>query len=236
MKKGIWLILVASLLMISCGVESFITIKGNGQIVQENYKFTDFEKLNISGSMDVIYHKSNSYSVKVTTDENIQPYVLIAERNKTLDIKLKSGSYSYKKLLVEVYAPDLSVVELKGSGDFKANDKITTNEFWGSISGSGNFKGNLNCEKIKMSISGFGDIQIEGETHDLIVDISGSGNFDGKKLQSKIADIKVSSSGDASVFVTESLNAAINGSGDIRYLGDPHFSTKILGSGSVHKL
>ncbi|AFL97829.1 head GIN domain-containing protein [Ornithobacterium rhinotracheale] len=236
MKKGFWFIFFVSFFMVSCGIEAIYGIKGNGNVVERNYDLSRFQKLDMLGSMDVVYYKSNSYRATVVVDENIQPYVLVEEGNNTLRLKMKPGSFSYKKLLIKVYAPDLSSVDLIGSGDFKANDKITANKFWGAVSGSGNFRGTLDCEKVEMAISGSGDVKVGGKTQDLNVRISGSGNFNGKSLQSENANIKVSGSGDVTVFATESLDAVVSGSGDVRYLGNPRLNTKTSGSGSIHKL
>lgn len=236
MRKRFCLLLLVSVFMISCGIGTIYRVKGNGNVVERNYDLSKFQKLNMSGSIDVVYYKSNSYKATVVTDENIQPYVLVEEVNNTLKLKMKPGSFSCKKLLIKVYAPNLSSLDLIGSGEFKANDKITAHEFSGTISGSGNFRGAFDSQKMQINIYGSGDVAVEGATQELDVRISGSGNFNGKNLQSKNANIKISGSGDVTVFATELLDAMVSGSGDIRYLGDPHLNTKISGTGSIHKL
>ena len=56
-------------------------------------------------------------------------------------------------------------------------------------------------------------------------------------MVSREAGIRINGSGNVLVTVTEELNAAINGSGEIRYIGDPLVSEeRVLGSGTIVRI
>jgi hypothetical protein len=52
-----------------------------------------------------------------------------------------------------------------------------------------------------------------------------------------VVKVRISGSGNASVWANESIEAKISGSGDIDYRGNPNKEiTKISGSGSINKV
>ena len=85
-----------------------------------------------------------------------------------------------------------------------------------------------------MNISGSGNITGNGEVETLVVKINGSGNLMSKEIKSKSATITINGSGDGEVFAIDSISAKINGSGNIKYFGNPeNVDTIINGSGDI---
>ena len=62
-------------------------------------------------------------------------------------------------------------------------------------------------------ISGSGKINCVGSTQSVIVNISGSGQFDSGALKSRDAQVEVSGSGRTEVYASESAKADVSGSG-----------------------
>lgn len=87
--------------------------------------------------------------------------------------------------------------------------------------------------QLESKISGSGSISIAGYTNDLNHTTSGSGEFEGFDLESRDAYVKISGSGTANGYATETLNVQINGSGDVYYKGSPEITTNSSGSGSL---
>jgi hypothetical protein len=77
-------------------------------------------------------------------------------------------------------------------------------------------------------------LTLTGMATNLEVKVSGSGDFKGSSLNSENTQVYVSGSGDVEVTATKSIKARVNGSGDIRYSGNPVSSdTKVMGSGDI---
>ncbi len=68
------------------------------------------------------------------------------------------------------------------------------------------------------------------------IDISGSGEYRAGDLQSETAKIKISGSGDVTLWVIESLDANVSGSGSVNYYGHPQTSLSSSGSGKIKSL
>ena len=86
-----------------------------------------------------------------------------------------------------------------------------------------------------MRSKGSGDIELDGRTGRVIVDLDGSGNVDLASLAAREASVRVGGSGDAEVRAAEKLDVAVDGSGDVRYHGDPALSQQVDGSGDVNQ-
>jgi len=220
------------------GEKTMTTIRGNRDIITAEIEINgSFEKIRVSGSADVLYHVNPDIRVVVSTDSNLINFLDISNINNTLNIGTQPGSYSFSKLFVEVYSPNISAISIVGSGDFKSTDRIISPSFEAKISGSGDIAVDIESVSFVASITGSGDIKTTGKAVKSKVEINGSGDFKGADLQTENTSVKISGSGDASVFATEHLDAQIFGSGDIRYRGEPNSIEKVVrGSGDVRKL
>lgn len=87
----------------------------------------------------------------------------------------------------------------------------------------------------EVSNSGSGNIHVTQFTNqpEMEVNIYGSGGFMGFPIQVADCKIRIEGSGECEVNVTEELNAAIKGSGNIYYKGHPRITTDIKGSGTL---
>ena len=85
------------------------------------------------------------------------------------------------------------------------------------------------------SSSGSGNIhvtQFENQP-ELEINLYGSGSFMGYPMQVADCRIRIEGSGECEVNVTDKLDAAIKGSGNIYYKGHPRITTDIKGSGTL---
>ena len=66
--------------------------------------------------------------------------------------------------------------------------------------------------------------------------LSSAGDLIAFDLKAKKADVTVSSSGDADVYVTEELRARASSAGDINYMGNPKYiDSHSSSAGGIHK-
>ena len=79
------------------------------------------------------------------------------------------------------------------------------------------FKGNA----LNATISGSGAIDVDGQTQQLNIDISGSGSFVGAQLVAQKAMIKVTGSGNIVAQVKQEVGGSLTGSGSVVISGNP---------------
>jgi hypothetical protein len=214
----------------------FSKVKGNGNVTTKTHNTADYNKIKVQGFMNVTLKKGAEGTITVTTDENIQEYIIVETKKDALIIKVKNKVNIQTKKGVYINVPfnDLTGVSLTGSGDVMTEDLIKSDTFETELTGSGDVALDVEASAINAKITGSGDLQLSGNTNNLEVKVTGSGDFYGKELSSKNTEAYVSGSGDASVNASNRLKARVNGSGDISYYGNPEQTDKkVIGSGDI---
>ncbi len=93
----------------------------------------------------------------------------------------------------------------------------------------------LTAETLTMALTGSGSATAAGTVTRQTVELSGSGDYDGAQLASRIATVRASGSGRVTVRVSDRLDVDLRGSGDMAYVGTPQIAVTNAGSGQVRK-
>ena len=102
------------------------------------------------------------------------------------------------------------------------------------IGGSGDASiAHLNATTLDTRLVSAGDATISGSAEHQQVRLQGSGSFHGETLAGADATLDLSSSGNASVNVAETLDVTISGSGSVTYHGDPAISQQLSSAGQL---
>ena len=212
------LITLAVIIIIIFFIKNNLTknnIQGSGNIISESRELNNFTSIILLGSIDVNIKTSESNNCVVVADDNLIPYIKTEVVNNKLNISLNESYSSEEKLVVNINTPNYDEVSLSGSGNINILD----------------FKNN----NLSLNISGSGNITGNGEVETLVVKINGSGNLMSKEIKSKSATITINGSGVGKVFASDSISAKINGSGNIKYFGNPENVDSIInGSGDIN--
>lgn len=237
MKKAI----IIFLSLTACAAISYaLTKEPKGTIEKKEFNIEDYSSIETLGSADVYYEQSPIAPpyLRVETDEDKIELINIEVKKGVLSIKLDKSVKNLRVLKIYTNSKSLSKVLLTGSGNIKLQGEIKTDKLDITLQGSGDINAlNVNSQQINVLVKGSGDVVIKGKTKNLSVKVQGSGDFDGKALEAQDVDCIVQGSGDAVVNASSSLNARVQGSGDIKYLGAATKITKsINGSGDINKI
>lgn len=214
--QRITFIIAAMLLLASC---SSSQVSGNGKSVTKSRQVNSFNEIKISGAYKVVITQGNIQSVKVTTDSNIEPLVIIDVKGDTLRIHNKKGvGFSLNRpVLVEIAVRKLKRLTISGANQIIAS--------------------NLNGDKLQVDTNGSIQGSLAGKVNKLNVQVSGSGKIDASKLVAEDVNVRLTGSGQIKVNATDSLNSKITGSGTIAYSGNPNdVDQTIVGSGKLERM
>ncbi len=218
---------------------SFNSIKGNGNIVENEINISDYKEIAFSGSTTLIYEQKTDVApyLRIEVDENIYPLLTIDSDNGSLSIKSKKNISPTKFV---IYTNSTSLEDLSASGSIKAliKGKLETPTLNFSLSGSGSIIiDSLICQTLKSKASGSADIIVNGGKISVINSaISGSGKVNTLNAQADSVYCKVSGSGDFIVWAEKFLDVSVSGSGDVQYKGNPEIDKSISGSGKVKQI
>jgi len=219
----VYITVIVLLLFATSGCPGSLTsIRGNGNVKQQNFSLNNFKTVSVSGDWTVEITQNVTSSVTVDADENLFDYLDIrVDGSHNLHIGFKKGyAISNAHCKASITMPILTQLTASGSitGEIKSFNNMSGEAMSIAISGSGDITANdINVKNLALEISGSGDFKATGEAQAFKVDISGSGEIRTTGLKTKEANISISGSGSAEIWVTDSLKARISGSGKVRY-------------------
>lgn len=216
MRKILYLLPLAVLFCLAaCSGNS---TDGNGKIISQTREVKTFDKVKVSGGLNVLAATGRTQKVTVTTDSNLMADIETNVKDKTLYIQPKNTMNLRGSKTPVVTIRSKVLKEIDTSGAVKLH--VT----------------NLMADEFKVKSSGSSDIFLRGEVSNLDIHTSGSANVNSVQLSAKDVDVKISGAGNVKVNAKEKLDVKISGSGKIEYSGDPEIEQKISGSGKILKI
>ena len=215
--------------------------QGSGKIESETREVQDFLALSINYPADVVIQQGKVESVKVEADDNLLPQLTTEVNDETLVIENQEESWSQRvdpteRVKITITVKDLREIEFSSAGSLRL-DSLKTDELRINLNGAGEMILNdLDVNKLESSLSGAGNIKANGTTDELDLRISGVGNFEAPNLESKVASVRISGAGSATVHVEDELTARVSGAGSVNYYGSPTLHEEISGVGSVSQV
>ena len=174
-----------------------------------------FTRVDNRASVDVQLHAGEPQRVRVRAGEKVIDDVRTEVRDGTLHVTFDHDGFGGSDVVVEASVPELTGIEVSGSGDIDA-DGIDAGAF-------------------EVRSDGSADIALGGTAGRLAIDLDGSGDADAAGLAAREARVAVGGSGDVDVRADERLEVAVDGSGDVRYHGDPALTQTVDGSGDLSR-
>ena len=204
--KTLSIIIVSTMMIVATAGNSF------GQKITEmnsEVKVENFNRIKLKSVADVYFTQGDTYSVKVTGDQEAFDQSSIRVEKGTLiidvkDPKQKRVDFNGKQLNVIVTAKDIQSVRFNGVGSFHCDNQISVNhnvDFKmrgvGSAeindlkcndinyknTGVGGAKLTVNCGVIKYKNSGVGSSTIHGKAKDIKTRITGVGHVNISNLK-----------------------------------------------------
>jgi hypothetical protein len=191
-------------------------VRGNGQIKTEERQVGAFANLDAGGAFEIEW-ESGSPALRITTDENLLPYIENNVSDDTLHLRTRDHIWPTHGIKIVISSPT------RPGGRTRGAVKLTVKQLSGPIFA-------LECK-------GASEVTLAGHVDRLLVDMTGASQLAAAGLQAKTAEISTTGAGDAEVAVTDTLSVVITGAGKVTYSGNPATIKKqITGAGSIrHK-
>lgn len=212
-------------------------INGEGPVITQKRSFASFTGVSNMVSADVMVTQGKQEDVRFEGEENILENLEAKVKGGVLYLEFKKNVRNYEKLKIYITIPEITKLEITGSGSFIGQNDWNVGDIELEIAGSGEIKARLNAKSVEAEIAGSGDINLSGSASNADFEIAGSGNIMGQDFQTENCKVEIAGSGDAKVHVAKKLNVEIAGSGNVFYKGNPtDLNTDIAGSGKLRKM
>ncbi len=189
-------------------------VRGNGQIKTEERQVGAFASVDTSGSFEIEW-QNGSPALRITTDENLLPYIENDVSEDTLHLRTRDHIWPTHGIKIVISSPT------RTGGRTRGAVKLTVKQLSGPT--------------FALESKGASEVTLSGNIDRLLVDMTGASQLAAAGLQTKTAEISTTGAGDAEVAVSDTLNVAITGAGKVTYSGNPATIKKqITGAGSIH--
>lgn len=239
-KIGIAIAYILAVLTSSCVGFNEKNVKLSGVTKVSTKEVSAFDKVDVSGAIDVIVNIGNKSEVVIEADSAIMPYVVTEVKDRELRIYNKDiiGFYNFKnnKILVTITTPSILELESSGACDVTIND-LKTDMFKVSLSGACDLIGSFECNVLDFESSGSSDSKLRGKVKNCNIELSGA--CDIKALDLEVDNLKIEGSGSSNVEINvqNSLDVELSGASELRYKGEPKYiKTDMSGVSNLTKI
>jgi len=213
MKKILIILLGACVaLIVGCHLPG---VRGNGHIKTEERPVGAFTSIDAGGAFDIEW-QNGLPALRITTDENLLPYIENSVSEDTLRLRTREHVWPTRGIKVVISSPTRTGAKIRGAV------KLTARQLSGS--------------SFALESTGASEVSLAGNIDQLFVDMTGASQLAADGLQAKTAEISTTGAGDADVAVSDTLKVIITGAGKVTYSGNPAtIDKRITGAGSIRR-
>lgn len=253
MKKEVLNLVVLALMsmtMMSCLSVNFGEHGNDGvdttptQVPQINVltEMQPFVEVDITGEFKIIYEQGDRHTVRIEASEQAfkEMTVYVKERELRIRSSVKKPTVSFKDVKVYVTSPDISVVDLTGSGLFSASNPVTSKDLLVDLTGAGKvLMVAAKCNKAHLDLTGSGTIELGAlDAADTKLELTGSGAINLGNLKAGTVGFDLTGSGSMKLdkMICNEFDIDLTGSGNVSCedINADKGHTDVSGSGKVN--
>jgi hypothetical protein len=264
--KKIFMLSCAMIVLFACGCMFKRHVNGSGTVTEteRNYTAGTYElTVDISRDnkpIDIVFFVSGEPIIKLVTDDNIAAEIAIETADGKIEFtgkratvydatefRIEIGGLTLQKLTLRggykitdtanaVFASDFTLVtegSFRGTGDFGLVTGKLAFRFEGSATMTAE---NISASELKVHNEGSATVILAGTAAVFTYHGEGSVKLTADELLSQYVDLDVMGSINATVNAEKTLKVKVQGSGKVKYLGQPAITQNVQGSVTVAPL
>lgn len=227
-----------------------ITCSSFAQVTKKPLELPEFKSIYVNSNYTVYLKQTNKQEVVVEALTEIYSATEIKVENGVLMINIERKPETTNKSLwakiddiklnptMKLYVSMKNIDELQvnSGGKIISENSLATNNLVLAVNGSGSMDVDIKGDLVKAEVAGSGNLAIRGYATNIDALVSGSGTLNAFTCPVEIAKVKVSGSGSAEVNATNTIDATVLGSGQVKHKGNTKTTQKkIYGSGTVER-
>jgi hypothetical protein len=212
-------------------------IKGSGTEVKEARKMAAFSQIDISGGYDVTLKQDSSFTLNVTTDDNLLKEVKTDVSGDKLKIHTEKNICTSHPITIIIGIKNLE--EIKGSGGITvtSDGKLNVKDLNLDFSGAGKVNLDMVADNVTTKGSGIIEMNLKGQASSHTVNVSGTGKINALDFIVGKYDLETTGESQCKINVLNELNVHTTGASEIEYKGNPaHINSKKTGAASIKKI
>lgn len=196
-------------------------VDGNGQVIRQDRSVSPFRAIQVGGSFEVNLVQGDKESVVVEADENLMEYIVTEVRGHTLIVETEKNLRNYDRLRLIVTFRELDQIDASGAVNVYGDDTLTFEDLSIEASGATEVTLDLEASSLSLNSSGASHIRLAGSCLTASLESSGASGLKADDMETEEFMLNISGAGEASVFVTKTLDVNVSGASHVRYKGNP---------------
>ena len=214
-RTGIFLICFVTLMYGCLPNEEGLCIIGSGTADTFTVEVESFNEIALFGPISLRIRQDQQQQVRVQVEPNIFPIMTYEVEAQRLEIGLKEDIRCFETevgVLVDITTPELEEVFVVGASEIATF-------------------GELNLDRLKISVQGAAEIGLQGTIEEQIFSISGEAQVYNWELSSSRTKINVTGNAEMQILCEDLLEVDALGSVVVKYKGNPQITE--TGTGSI---
>lgn len=207
------------------------SIKGNGNVVEQNRKTRDFSKIEVSRGMNVYISQGETHKIVVKADENLLDAIETENEGDVLIIRATQNIRSATSKKVFITVPNLEEIEASSGSNIFSETKLVFRDLTVSTSSGSNVKLEINSEKSEFSSSSGSNINLQGTTTSFKAKSSSGSNIKAEELTAENCDTEASSGSNIWITAKNDFSGDVSSGANIFVYGNPKNSNIEKSSG-----
>lgn len=207
-------------------------IDGNGNVTTEKRDVDgNFTKIEASRGLNVEVQQSNSYSVEVEADENLQEHISTTVENGTLVITSDENIDEYESKTIRVKMPKITSLETTSGASITGQNTLLGENLNVKSSSGSEIDIEVEIDAVDCESTSGSTITIKGKALTVTTSASSGSEIDAANLMANEITSEATSGSTTEVYPIEQLKAKASSGGSVNYKHSPKIISKEESSG-----
>ncbi|MBT1699320.1 DUF2807 domain-containing protein [Fulvivirgaceae bacterium PWU4] len=227
-----------------------VTSVSFSQVTKKALELPEFKSIYVNSNYTVYLKQTNKQEVNVEALTEIFSVSDIKVENGILMINIERKPETPNKSLwakiddiklnptMKLYVSMKNISELKvnSGGKIISENSLAASNLSLAVNGNGSMDVDIKGDIVKAEVSGSGSLALRGYATSVDALISGSGNINGFTCPIETAKVVLTGSGTCELNVTNTIDATVLGSGQVKHKGNTKTTQKkVYGAGAVER-
>lgn len=156
-------ILMITASVFSCGQLGVVPIVGSGNLVSKSYAFTGFNNIILANDVQGTISYASTYSIDISVDDNIYPYLRVNQQGETLSINLGTlSNYSRVTLKVNIKTPDIQALSLQDESTVNVNGFNLAHDLTANLKDQCKLNGTISLANLNANVTDGCSMELTG--------------------------------------------------------------------------
>jgi hypothetical protein len=213
-------------------------IVGSGKLVTRDFQLSDFTGVEIGNAFQVDITRADTFSVSITTDDNLFDYLRVEKRGAHLVVQFADG-YSIRPtsgLRAKITMPAIEQARFSGATNATLAGFKSNKYFDAQVSGASKLTGDLDAGDARLEASGASAITLRGVAQNARFIASGASTLNLGDFIVEVADVELSGASNGTLGAKSKLGYNLSGASHLTYTGNPSITqSNATGASSATK-